>query len=70
MKNAPRGRLFVPVCGIYALCVLAAFVLGLVAKDDSGIAFLPAALLTLPWFYVLPLIAERLGFHFAIDRVP
>jgi len=29
-------------------------------KEEHGVSFLPAVLLTLPWFYVLPYIAELL----------
>jgi hypothetical protein len=57
MKNAPRSRLFLAVCGIYIVCVLGAFLVGLVAKDDQGVTFIPVALLTLPWVL-----------HFAVRR--
>jgi len=46
---------------IYLFTVVAAFIFGLLSKDDHGVSFLPAAMLTLPWFYILPFIAERLG---------
>ena len=62
MKTAPRSRLFAAVCGIYLFCVLAAFVVGLAVKDYHGVTFFPAVFLTLPWFYILPFIAERFGF--------
>ena len=61
MKNARRSRVFVAVCWIYMSVVGAAFLFGLFAKDDFGVSFLPAMLLTLPWPYVLLRITQPLG---------
>jgi hypothetical protein len=60
MKSAPRSRLFITICSIYLLFVAAAFLFGLLMKEEHGVSFIPAVLLTLPWFYVLPCIAELL----------
>jgi hypothetical protein len=42
------------------LFVGAAFLFGLLMKEEHGVSFIPTVLLTLPWFYVLPYIAEPL----------
>jgi hypothetical protein len=41
--------------------VFAVFVLGFMTKDEHGVSFVPTALLTLPWWYFLIFIAERVG---------
>ena len=64
--NAPHSRLLAIVCCIYLFSVAAAFIFGLLLKDDHGVSFLPTAMLTLPWFYILPVIAERLGLFSAL----
>jgi hypothetical protein len=52
MKNAPRSRVFVAVCCVYLSCVAGAYLSGLLRKDDFGVSFMPALLLTFPWPYI------------------
>lgn len=49
------------VVAVYILCVVATFLFGVVARDEHGVSFVPAIVLSLPWVYVLPFIAERTG---------
>jgi hypothetical protein len=58
MKSAPRSRVLVVICCTYLLFVGAAFLFGLLVKDDFGVSFMPGMLLTLPRPFVLLWIAR------------
>jgi hypothetical protein len=60
MKNPPRSRVFITVCWIYLFSVGAAFLFGLLFKDDHGVSFMPVLVLTSPWTHVMTKIARSL----------
>ena len=43
---------FVVGCCVYIVAVSVAFAFGVAESDTEGVSFLPAALLTSPWFFI------------------